>query len=673
MKQKMLALVEQLNVATKAYDEGHPIMSDETWDSLYFELVTLERESDFKLPNSPTQRIIYRVVNKLNKVSHNHKMLSLEKTKELSTVKSFLGESAFLAMCKMDGLTCSLYYKDGFLVSAETRGDGLVGEDILHNAKIIPTIPNIISYLGELVIDGEIVCPYNKFEQFSNEYKNPRNFAAGSIRLLDSKECSTRCLKFVAWDVVKGLDEHITHWHRDPVSGDMKIDEKVWYTDGENKYLSQKFMDLAKLGFSIVPYYDNKHFNDGKELTLSEVIEDIKAKAETFSYPIDGVVFKFNDISFGKSLGETAHHFKNAIAYKFYDEVYPTIIKDVEWTMGRTGVLTPVAILDPVEIDGTVVTRASLHNYGIMYNELGLKYKGQKVTVYKANMIIPQIAEVFHNENNNSEELLPPTVCPICGGEVKIENNNGIQTLVCTNPECSGKLINKLDHFAGKKGLDIKGISKATLEKLINWGWVSNITDIFNLKTYAKEWARKIGFGEKSVNKILTAIEESKNCTLDKFISAIGIPFIGHTVAKDLVKYVSDYPDFRDRIYEGWNFASIPNFGEAKMNAILNFNYTDADIVYKYLNVSNIVEENSSVSQVLENKIFVITGKLKQFKNRNELVAAIEAHGGKVSGSVSLKTSYLVNNDATSASAKNAAAKKLNIPIITEDELISMF
>lgn len=669
---QMKNLIEQLNSATKAYDEGHPIMSDEEWDTLYFKLLDAEEEAGFALQDSPTQRISYQVVNKLEKVEHNHKMLSLDKTKDSSTIKSFLNNKSFIAMCKMDGLTCSLHYQNGFLVGAETRGDGIIGEDVLHNAKVIPSIPNHISYRGELIIDGEIICPYNKFTDFEKEYKNPRNFAAGSIRLLDSKECETRNLKFVAWEVIKGLDEHITHFYKDS-QNQIFFDETTWYEKGNNTYLSQKLMDLTKLGFYCVPFLGR--FNGYTSEQVDEVIEELKVKAKSFSYPIDGIVFKFDDIEYGKSLGETAHHFKNAMAYKFYDETYETKIKDVEWTMGRTGVLTPVAIVEPIEIDGTIITRASLHNYGIMFNELKVTHKGQKVEIFKANMIIPQIAKTYPDAEEEDEILVAPTKCPICGGRTEIRDNNGIQTLVCTNDDCEGKFINKLDHFVGKKGLDIKGISKATLEKLMDWGWINNLEDIFRLKEHEKEWISKTGFGAKSVKKILDSIEASKTCTLDTFISALGIPFIGKTVAKDLVKYVYDYGDFRDRVIDRWNFASIANFGEAKMQAILDFDYTEADILErKYLTVTNPQEnENTKAEQSLSNLTFVITGKLQEFKNRAELVAAIEALGGKVAGAISSKTDYLINNDINSTSSKNLAAKKLNIPIITEQEVINMF
>ena len=365
-KKLMEELVAKLNEATKYYDEGHPIMSDEEWDDLFFQLVTMEQTFGVTLEDSPTQKISYSVVNELKKAEHDHQMLSLEKTKSLETVKALMGDKSFAAMLKLDGLTCSLRYENGVLVKAETRGNGLIGEDILHNAKVIGSIPNYIATKQTLVIDGEIICSYDDFEEFSDEYKNPRNFAAGSIRLLDSSECAKRNLRFVAWDVIEGYDARGT--------------------------LEHSFSMLKSLGFLVVPYriidlidIDDEYLED-----VVTVLQD--ENQESHKYPIDGVVFKFNDVEYGRSLGQTSHHFKNAIAYKFYDETYPTTLLDIEWTMGRTGVLTPVAKFEPVDIDGSTVEYASLHNISVMEETLhGPGWKGQKLEVSKRNMIIPQI------------------------------------------------------------------------------------------------------------------------------------------------------------------------------------------------------------------------------------------------------------------------------------------
>lgn len=363
----MRDLINTLNKATKAYDEGHPIMTDKEWDDLYFQLKEMEKNCETVYPDSPTNIISYETVSKLNKVEHNHPMLSLDKTKEIEDVVDFIDNQAILAMLKMDGLTCSLTYNDGILVSAETRGNGHQGEDITHNAKVIPSIPSQIPYKGKLVVDGEIICKWDDFKTFEEKYENPRNFAAGSIRLLSAKECGLRKLTFVAWDAIEGL---------------------------EGNSLYYNLQTLFDYGFETVPCILVKK-ESSKWITSKialELVEEIKQTANFYSYPIDGIVFKYDDIAYGKSLGATTHHFKNAIAYKFYDEEYKTYLLDIEWTMGRTGVLTPVAVFEPIEIEGSTVERASLHNLSIMEETIGIPYRNQKIDVFKANMIIPQIA-----------------------------------------------------------------------------------------------------------------------------------------------------------------------------------------------------------------------------------------------------------------------------------------
>ncbi len=680
---QMHELVEKLNKATEEYDKGCPIMTDKEWDNLYFQLIQLEREAGYTLFESPTQKVSYTVVNELKKIEHNHKMLSLDKTKNISDIETFAKNNKLLiAMCKMDGLTCSLRYLDGKLVSAETRGNGYIGEDILHNTRVIPSIPKYIPYLDELIIDGEIICPYNKFEPFSKDYKNPRNFAAGSIRLLDSRECELRNLKFIAWDVIKGLDNHISHFKND--ENETEVDETVWFKGYANEDLCQKLNDLGKIGFTIVPYITIDPLDDNKN--YEEKINVLKDKAKEFNYPIDGIVFKFDNIEYGKSLGETAHHFKNAIAYKFYDETYDTRLKYIEWSLGRTGVLTPVAVFESVDIDGTTVERASLHNYGVMRETLGpCAYKGEPIKIYKANQIIPQVEPVEEEYRLNYGQVIAqggvsandePECCPICGGSCSVvKSKDGILNMMCDNPECQGKFITKLDHFVGKKGLDIKGLSKVTLEKLIDWGYINNLVDIFKLFRYINEWKKQDGFGEKSVTKILEAIEKAKNCTLESFISSLGIPLIGSTNAKDIAKIADgDYKKFRDMINSNYAFYKLPNFGEAKHAAIMNFDYTEADELVQYL---NIIEKKDNTIDIInkpfKGQIFVITGKLYNFKNREQLEEQIKARGGKISSSVSAKTTYLINNDISSNSNKNVTAKKLGVSIITEEELVSMF
>ena len=637
IKDQIRNLIEYLNDRTKEYDMGIPTISDKEWDEKYFELDCLEKEYSIYFNDSPTQNISYEVVNSLEKVEHNHEMLSLEKTKSLNEIKDFLGIVPYLAMCKMDGLTCSLKYYDGILVSAETRGNGLIGENILHNARVIPSIPKYIPYKGLLVVDGEIICSKHDFKEFENEYKNPRNFASGSIRLLDSKECSKRKLQFVAWDVIQGFED--------------------------SKYLVNKLFSLMDCGFTIVPYcaYDNYDHD----------IDELKEVAEILGYPIDGVVFKFDDVEYGRSLGKTAHHFKNAMAYKFYDEEYETELLDIEWSIGRTGILTPIAVFKTVEIDGTEISRASLHNISIMREVLFIPYVGQKLWISKRNMIIPQVEKADRDFDNSKNMIAVTSICPVCGSKTIISSDGNSDFLICENPTCEGKLINKLDHFVGKKGLDIKGLSKATLEKLINWNWISNFIDIFNLKNYRSEWIKKPGFGEKSVDNILEAIEKSKECELSAFICSLGIPLIGSTASKELVKVFPSWEQFIDAVESNYYFWAIPNFGGEMHQSITKFDYTEAKELYNYLTISNVINEDSNNN--LEGLNFVITGKLIHFKNRDELKALIERRGGKVVGSISSKTNYLINNDINSTSSKNQSAKKLNIPIISEENFIEVF
>ena len=654
---KIRFLVRYLNECTKAYDEGHPKITDEEWDNKYFELQELEKETGLILSNSPTQSISYEIVNALNKVEHSHKMLSLEKTKSVDEVTAFVGKKDFLVMCKMDGLTCSLTYRNGELVSAETRGNGLVGEDILHNARVLPSIPSKIPYMDELVIDGEIICTYTDFEKFSSDYKNPRNFAAGSIRLLDSKECASRNLTFVAWDVLTPM----------------------MFDNGTEYKLSQKLNYLIPFGFTVVPYATGPAFYaDDTEVEMDMFIEQVTQMAQGYGYPIDGAVIKFNDCAYGRSLGETTHHFKNALAYKFYDETYQTSLLDIEWTMGRTGVLTPVAVFEPIDVDGSTVERASLHNVSILNETLhGWGYKGQKVEVFKANMIIPQIASAEEPEDMPQYEypwFKRPDCCPVCGGEVKYSKLNDSTNLTCVSPTCPGKLINRLDHFCGKKGLDMKGISKATLEKLIDWGWVSDFTDIFELSIRRGEWVQKPGFGAKSVEKVLNAINTGANCELHQFIAALGIPLIGSTASKELAKHFETWEKFVEAAEGGFAFYTLPNFGSEMHNSIVEFNYAEARLLadhYIHFNVPEVAP--APVGESLAGKTFVITGKLTHFKNRDEIKARIEALGGKVTGSVSKNTNFLINNDVNSTSSKNATAKSLGIPILSESDFIQTF
>ncbi len=643
-KSRIEELVTLLNDYTKLYDEGKPAISDKEWDNLYFELLSLEEETGLIFNNSPSQKVVFTAVSALEKKEHNHQMLSLDKTKDIVEVVNFLHGAEYIAMNKMDGLTCSLRYVDGRLVSAETRGNGFIGEDILHNARVISNIPKAISYKEELIVDGEVICDYESFKEFANEYKNPRNFAAGSIRLLDAKECATRKLSFVAWDVIVGFNSCTK--------------------------VSKKLDKLTEYGFTVVP------FTSGNG--IEKDIEKLKLSASTFGYPIDGVVFKFDDIEYGKSLGQTEHHFKNAIAFKFYDEEVETTLRDIEWTMGRTGILTPVAIYDDVEIEGSICNKASLHNVSVMNEVLGTAYSGQPIKVFKANMIIPQISwakplDIVNDNDKGFKIIDEPCHCPICGSETTIKDNDGVKTLWCTNPTCDGKLSQKIDHFCSKKGLDIKGLSLATIEKLIDWGWLDNVKDLYSLEAHKKEWISKPGFGEKSVQKIINAIENSKTCQWSAFVSALGIPLIGTTASKELAKLFDSYQEFRKYVDtdDCW-FDEFDGFGPEMDKSLKEFDYTEADEIAAMFNFEQ-QEVQSEVVTSAAGITFCITGKVNVWKNRDAFKAYIESIGGKVVGSMSSKVNYLINNDNTSTSAKNVAAKKAGIPIITEAEFIDAF
>ena len=567
-------------------------------------------------------------------------MLSLDKTKDINEIYSFIKNKDYIGMGKLDGLTCSLRYLNGKLVSAETRGNGIEGEDILYNALQVKNTPNKIDYKEELIVDGEIICTYDNFKQFENEYKNPRNFASGSIRLLDSRECAKRNLSFVAWDIINNIPEY--------------------------DYLSKELQLLKNLDFTIAPYFIGgigSNLND-----LEQQSNFIKKECEELGYPIDGLVFKYDNCNEYETMGRTDHHFKGGLAYKFYDEEYETTLQNIEWTMGRTGVLTPVAIFEPIDIDGTEVSRANLFNVSVMLDTLGHAYKGEKLWIYKANQIIPQVSKADKKDLTISEFRCDK--CPICGSPTELKDNDGILTLYCGNPACEGKLLNRIEHFFSKKGLDVKGLSKATIEKLIDWGWINGIKDVFILDAHAEDWKKKTGFGEKSVMNIITSIREGCNTDLESVISAAGIPLIGRTVARQIASIFNTYEDFRKAI-STFDFSEINGFGYEMNKSLKTFDYTELDyIVENYLTIANKKEENKE--QKLEGLTFVITGTLNNFKNRDELSNLIKSLGGKVTGSVSKNTNYLINNDIESTSAKNKKAKELGVKIINEESFISL-
>ena len=624
-------LVDILNEYTKLYDEGHPAISDREWDDLYFELKELEKQQpQWIRKDSPTQFISYQVVSKLKKVAHDHPMLSLDKTKSEEEIRAFANKADCVAMLKLDGLSCSLRYENGKLVRAETRGlDGQIGEDITHNALVIQSIPNKINTKTTFVVDGEIVCKKSDFEPFAKEYKVSRNFAAGSARLLDNKECERRHLSFVSWECI------------------------------EPKYdtLINGFVALSDLGFDVVPWTvwtDNLSLNK-----YEEWLGDVK------EYPTDGLVFKYNNTAYRESLGRTQHHFNGGFAFKFYDESVSSTLLDIDYDVSRNGILTPVAVFDPIEIDGSEVSRASLHNLSIMKQTLGTPYEGEQIEVSKRNQIIPQIEWADKGNIDNHKVFITPKICPICGGETKVVDD----VLYCTNPQCSGRIINRLDHMFGKKGLDIKGLSVNTFDKLLDWGWIKEPADVFNLAEHRAKWIEKSGFGEKSVDNILKAIEVGRHQTLEKFIVAIGIPNIGTAQAKEICSAICSYEGFKTYAY--WD--ALDGFGPSRSAAINNFDFKEADEVYKHL----IFEEKNDKIYIenkneLKDKVFVITGSVHHWANRNELKAFIESKGGKVASAVSGKTDYLINNDYTSATAKNVKAKELGVPIISEEHFLEI-
>lgn len=632
--ERMKQLIQLLNDWTNKYDAGYPVVSDIEWDKNYFELKALEKETGICLMGSPTQNIHYEFKTNLTKVKHNHPMLSLDKTKDWQEFIEYFENKDVVGMPKLDGLTVSLVYENGKIISAETRGDGEIGEDVTHNILTVQGVPYIIPYKERLIIDGEIICTDKDFEPFKEEYKNNRNFASGSIRLLNANECRKRKLTFVVWNVVEGLESTVI----------------------------KNFTTLRKLGFTVPPW-TSSFDGDARDFLVNSCKE--------LGYPIDGLVGRFNDIEYGTSLGSTSHHARAAYAFKFSDVEVDTELLDIEWGMGRTGVLTPVAIFEPVELEGTTVSRASLHNISVM-NSLWKDnwYKGLTVTVFKSNQIIPQISKVTKEEEKKLIKLGIPKLCPECGGETKVvTSESGVKQLICTNPACQAKLINQLDHFCGKKGMDIKGLSKATLEKLINWGWVNKITDIYSLNKYKKEWIDKEGFGEKSVTNILQAIENSKICKLENFISALGIPLIGKTVAKEIVKYFATWDDFISAVGDG-QWSALDGFGPEMEKALNSFDFSIAKEVEPYLTFEKIVIKNEDVT--LKGLTFCITGRLEKFQNRDAIKSYIEDLGGKVTGSVTKNTQYLINNDINSTSSKNKTAKSLGIPIITEEQFLNM-
>lgn len=643
-------LVNELNKASDAYyNTGNPIMSDSEFDIKFKELQKLESETNFILSNSPTQRVGYAVAKEQKKISHEHLMLSLDKIHSVEEIREFINHKNCVASVKLDGLTVSATYINGNLTRLETRGNGEEGTDIMVHKNSIKGIPLHINHTGKYVVDGECIVPYDKFEEINvmlpedEKFSNPRNMASGSLNLLDSNISAKRELQYVVWNVIE--------------------DSENW-TDS----MMINFQLAEDLGFIVVPHIS---FTSTKDESLESVLGLIKTLANKNYYPMDGCVFSYDDIEYGKSLGRTGHHFKHSIAYKYEVDDVETTLRNIEWTMGKTGQLTPVAIFDPVEIDGSIIEKASLHNISICKSlELGI---GDTITVYKANLIIPQLRDNLTKSN----KLKIPNTCPICGRKTEIVKDNESEVLMCTNPDCKGKLLGQLSHFCSKNAINIEGLSEQTLQKFIELGWVRSFPDIMNLKDHAGEMAKLNGFGKKSVDKLMAAIEKSKNTTLDRFIYALSIPLIGRSISKEIAKVCyGDEKVFISMIKSNELYKlveSIEGFGDAMYKSLTEYWKMHMDGLEYLLSYFTIEKENKSNSKVdLSGKIFVITGSLTHYKNRDELVNVIESMDGKVSGSVSSKTNYLINNDAESSSSKNKKAKQLGIPIISEQDFINL-
>ncbi len=642
------------NCRNSYYNNSESLISDKEYDELFDELSAFENETGVVMANSPTQTVGYEVKSKLEKTTHSHPMLSLDKTKSVDDLKKFAGEQDCLLMLKMDGLTVLLTYDNGVLTKAETRGNGEIGEDITHNAKVFENIPLHIEYEGHLEAEGEAIIIYDDFEKINGElsdsdkYKNPRNLVSGSVRQLDSSVAAKRHIKFVAWKLPE-----------------TKLDIEILT-------YSQGFEFLKLQGFDVVPFIRIER--DSTQRDYERHCISLKHKASNKGYPIDGLVIAYDNIRYGKSLGMTGHHPRHSLAYKFYEDEEVTTVKDIEWSMGKTGNLTPVAIFEPVELAGTTVERASVHNVSIL-TDLDL-HVGDEITVYKANEIIPQIRENL-SKTTECRYIVLPNECPICSGETKPVKERDTIVLTCTNPNCKGKLLGKLTHFVSKNAMNIDGLSESTLEKFIEEGFVESFIDIFELKTgFYNDIVKLDGFGKRSTDKLMDAIEKSRNTTLDRFIYSLSIPLIGRTASKEIAKFFNyDYEEFKKHGIVT-HYKQIEGFGDSMNDSLHNWlkrNRLEMEELADYFTFEKpqavvITDDLKDLS----GKTFVITGSLNIFKNREEAIKEIEMVGGKVSGSVSAKTNYLVNNDVNSTSSKNKKAKELGIPIITEEQLLVM-
>ena len=626
-------LVKLLNSASDIYyNTSDTVMTDFEFDSLLKELSELEKETGFIMTISPTHNVGYEVKSELKKIKHNHPMLSLSKTKNWNEFIRYFGSKDVIGMVKMDGITGSLRYINGELVSAETRGNGEIGEDIFHNIKTVKTVPQKIPYKDELIVDGEIICTYQDFEPFSTEYKNPRNFASGSIRLLDSNECAKRPLIFVAWNVIKGFDD-------------------------ENSFL-RKLVLIDELGFTVVPWTSSFDW-DAKEFLVN--------KAKKLGYPIDGLVGRFDDIKYGESLGATSHHSNAAYAFKFGDETYETVLRGVEWNTTRTGIIAPVAVFDEVDLDGALTTRATLHNLSIIEQlELGI---GDTITVYRSNMVIPKIDDNLTRSNT----LKIPTTCPCCGHPTEVKYTDNSKVLMCTNPDCPAKKLARFTHFVSRKCMNIDGLSERTLELLISNNLIINFRDIYHLKEHVGKLCTLDGMGKKSVENLINSVEKSRDVKLENFIAALGIDGVGLSVAKTISDYFNgDFVEFNNAFWNKFDFTKLNDIGSTTAKSIDVYMANHSEDVYNLASEMHFLQHES---KKIENNPFIgknicVTGKLNNF-TRDSINEKITSLGAKAVSSVSKTTDFLITNEA-SGSTKYKKAIDLNIPIISEEDFINM-
>ena len=648
-------LINQLNDASYAYyAKDNPIMSDKQYDDLYDELSELESSTGIILAGSPTQKVQGYVVDSLNKVKHSKPMLSANKTKDINEIKKFIGNYPCVMSWKEDGLTIVLRYVNGIFAQAITRGSGDLGEDVTHTMKMCKNIPFRLPYCVNIEVRGECVISWKEFERINSHldtpYKHPRNLASGSVRQLDSNVLKDRELTFKAFELVQ--DELYTE------------SKKNSFLEEQILNINESFAYLQELGFDVVEY----------EYVTKDNVEELinKYVPENYGYPVDGLIFEYDDYLYGKSLGETSHHPLNMMALKWADDLYETTLTDIEWNTSKSGLVNPVAVFEPVDLDGAVTTRATLHNISYIEDlELGV---GDTIQLYRANMVIPKV----HDNLTRSNTWKLPDKCPCCGGNVEIHNENGSKTLHCVNPDCRAKLVAQLTHFVSKHAICIDGLSEQTLQKFVDLGWIKSFQDIMNLHNHAKEMMKLDGFGKQSVNKLMEAIEKSKRTTLERFLYSLSVPLIGRSASKDIAKVChGDETIFISMIKSNDLYklvSKIDGFGDVMYQSLFNYCKLHLSGIEELMTYFTFEKENNTVDKKvdLSNKNFVITGSLNHYKNRDELVGVIETLGGKVSGSVSAKTNYLINNDINSTSSKNVKARKLGIPIITEEDFIKI-